>query len=155
VDDGPTGRASSTAEPGYHGPGRGCANSVNALLDAWLLTGEGRYLAKAEELIRRAVHPADDVGARGLLNLDARWSYTVVLAVLARYLDLKAEAEQLDAAYAYAQASLLHYAAWMADNEVPYFDRPDQLAYPTETWAAQELRKGNALRLAAAHAEEP
>ena len=26
------------------GPGRGCGNSVNALLDAWLLTGRRHYL---------------------------------------------------------------------------------------------------------------
>src|SRR5581483_10091658 len=30
-----------------------------------------------------------------------------------------------------------------------------KLEYPTETWAAQELRKGNVLRLAARHADEP
>jgi hypothetical protein len=43
----------------------------------------------------------------------------------------------------------------MLGNEVPYFDRPEQLEFPTETWAAQELRKANVLRLASAHADEP
>ena len=38
LDDGPTGLASSTAQEDYHGPGRGCGNSVNALLDGWLVT---------------------------------------------------------------------------------------------------------------------
>ena len=154
-DDGPTGTASNTAEPHYHGPGRGCGNSINALLDGWLLSGETKYLHKAETLIRRVIHPLDSIADRDLLNVEMRWSYTVFLAVLARYLDLKAEAKQLDKNYAYAQASLLHYARWMLEHEVPYFDRPDQLEFPTETWAAQELRKANALRLAAIHAEEP
>jgi hypothetical protein len=155
VDDGPTGQASCTTERDFHGPGRGCGNSVNTLLNGWLLSGNRRYLAKAEELIRRTIHPRDDIAARDLLNAEQRWSYTVYLSVLARYLDLKAEAGEVDHAYAYAQASLLHYAVWMLEHEVPYFDRPEQLDYPTETWAAQELRKANVLRLAAAHAVDP
>ena len=52
IDRGATGSASSTTEPDYHGPGRGCGNSVNALLDAWLLTCDRGYLDKAEQLIR-------------------------------------------------------------------------------------------------------
>jgi hypothetical protein len=87
--------------------------------------------------------------------VENRWSYTIFFSVLARYLRLKAEAGEVDAAYAYARASLLAYAAWMADHEVPYFDRADRLEFPTEVWAAQELRKANVLRLAAAHADEP
>jgi hypothetical protein len=155
LDDGPTGLASRTRRDDFHGPGRGCGNSVNALLDAWLLGGSRTYLDKAEELIRRSIHPADDVAARDLLNAEERWSYTVFLTALARYLDLKAQAGEVDFMYAYGRASLLHYAAWMREHERPYFDRPEQLEYPTETWAAQELRKANVLRLAAAHADEP
>ncbi len=155
VDDGPTGLASSTAAPDYHGPGRGAGNSVNALIDGWLLSGRRGYLDKAEELIRRCVHPDDDVAARALLNVELRWSYTVFLSVLARYLGAKAEAGELDFMYAYGRAGLLRYAAWMAEHERPYFDHPEKLECPTETWAAHDLRKGNVLRLAAAHADEP
>lgn len=155
LDDGPTGTASSTTERDYHGPGRGSGNSVNALLDAWLLTGSRAYLDKAEMLIRRVIHPADDVPGRDLLNVEARWSYTVFLSVLGRYLHFKAEADELDRMYAYAQTSLVRYAAWMVEHEVPYFDRPEKLEFPTETWAAQEFRKANVLRLASAHADEP
>jgi hypothetical protein len=152
LDAGPTGRASATRDPNHHGPGRGCGNSVNALLDAWLLSGRRAYLEQAEVLLRRAVHPHDDVAARDLLNLEDRWSYTVFLVVLARYLALKAGAGEADVMYAYGRASLLRYAAWMLEHEAPYFDRADQLEYPTETWAAQDLRKANVLRLAARHA---
>jgi hypothetical protein len=155
VDDGPTGTASRTLQEHYHGPGRGCGNSVNALLDAWLLTGGRPYLNKAEALIRRSVHPHENVAERDLLNTEARWSYTVFLAALARFLDLKAEAGEVDEAYAYGRASLLRYAEWMVENEQPYFDHPEKLEYPTETWAAQEFRKANVLRLAVAHADEP
>ncbi|HXG08797.1 MAG TPA: hypothetical protein VNK04_03325 [Gemmataceae bacterium] len=155
LDSGPTGLASHTAEADYHGPGRGSGNSINALLDGWLLTGRRVYLDKAEELIRRSIHPNDDVAARQLLNVEKRWSYPVHLSVLARYLDMKAEAEQLDFMYAYARASLLRYAGWMVEHERPYLDRPEELEYPNETWAAQEMRKANVLRLAAAHADEP
>jgi hypothetical protein len=155
VDDGPTGLASCTTRRDYHGPGRGCGNSVNALLDGWLASGERRFLDKAEALLRRCVHPRDDVPSRDLLNVELRWSYTVFLSALARYLGLKAEAGEVDFMYAYAHASLLRYAEWMLGHEAPYFDRPEQLEYPTETWAAQELRKANVLRLAAACAAGP
>jgi hypothetical protein len=155
VDDGPTGTASSTAELTYHGPGRGCGNSISALLDGWLLTTQEKYLQKAEELIGRSIHPKDDISQRDLLNVEARWSYTVFLTVLARYLDLKTEAGQRDASFQYAQDSLRHYAQWMLHHEIPYFDQVSKLAYPTETWAAQELRKANVLRLAAPHVDEP
>ena len=155
IDAGATGSASSTTEPDYHGPGRGCGNSVNALLDAWLLTCDRGYLDKAEQLIRRVVHPAANIAELDLLNVERRWSYTVFLTVLARYLSLKLEHGEQDQMYDYAQSSLTHFAGWMAGNEVPYFDHPEKLEYPTEAWAAHELRKANVLRLAAAHVDEP
>jgi hypothetical protein len=154
-DDGPTGIASTTAEPEYHGPGRGAGLSINALLDGWLVARSRSYLDKAEELIGRCLHPKDDIEARNLLDVERRWSYTIFFTALSRYLQIKAEAEELDFMYAYTQASLIHYAAWMLDNELPYFDQQDKLEYPTEAWAAQEFRKGNVLRLAAAHTDEP
>src|SRR5207249_2850020 len=80
---------------------------------------------------------------------------TVFLSVLARYLDLKAEVGELDSGYAYGRASLLRYAEWMLAHEEAYLARPEKLEYPTETWGAQEFRKANVLRLAAAHADEP
>src|SRR5262249_811451 len=114
VDEGPTGLASQTREPGYHGPGRGAGNSINALLDAWPFTTERPSLEFAEPLIRRCIHPRDDIAARNLLDVENRWSYTVFLVVLSRYLDLKAEAGELDERHSYARASLVHYATWMA-----------------------------------------
>lgn len=155
IDEGPTGLASSTAEPEYHGPGRGPGLSIYALLDGWLLSRRRGYLDKAEELIRRCVHPSDDIAARNLLDVERRWSYTIFFAALARYLQIKAEAQELDFMYAYGQASLIHYAAWMLDHERPYFDQREKLEYPTEAWPAQEFRKANVLRLAAAHTDEP
>ncbi len=155
IDDGPTGLASSTTQSEYHGPGRGCGNSINALLDGWLLTGSREYFQKAEGLIRRAIQPSMDIPALDLLETELRWSYTVFLSVLERYLGLKAEAGEIDAMYAYARSCLLAFAVWMLDNEVPYFDRPEKLEYPTEAWAAQEFRKANVLRVASRHVDEP
>ena len=40
-------------------------------------------------------------------------------------------------------------------TERPYLDQREQLEFPNETWAAQEFRKANVLRLAAAHVEDP
>ena len=55
--------------------------------------------------------------------------------------------------YAYARASLLHYARWMAEHEYPYLDKPEILEYPTETWAAQDMRKSEVFKYAAKHSD--
>ena len=147
-----TGLASQSRGPDYHGPGRGSGNSLAALIDGHRLTGDPAFLAKAEQLVRRCIHPADDVPARNLLDVENRWFYTMFLHALGRYLDHKADRGELDAPYAYARASLLHYARWMAEHEVPTLSRPEILEYPNETWAAQDVRKASVLEFAARHA---
>ncbi|QJW97380.1 RIFT barrel domain-containing protein [Frigoriglobus tundricola] len=147
-----TGYASQSRDPSYHGPGRGSGNSLSALLDGHRLSGDPAFLAKAEQLVRRCIHPADDVPKRNLLDVENRWFYTMFLQALGKYLDHKAERGELDRMYAYARASLLHYARWMADNEVPTLSRPEILEYPNETWAAQDMRKSEVFKFAAKHA---
>ena len=147
-----TGLASSTGSPEYHGPGRGAGNVIAVLLNGYRLTADRKYLDKAEALIRRCINPADDIARRDLPNAELRWSYTVFLQTLGRYLDDKALLNELDGMYAYARASLLHYARWMAEHEYPYLDQPEILEYPTETWAAQDMRKSDAFKFAALHA---
>lgn len=151
----PTGNSSVTASHDYHGPGRGAGNSINALLDAYVLLRQERYLAKAEELICRCIHPKDNVEERQLEDPERRWSYTVFLQVLGKYLDLKTEKGEADYMYGYAQASLLHYARWMLEHEVPYACVLDKVDIPTETWPAQDIRKSSVFHLAAKHATDP
>ncbi|MGH2570243.1 MAG: hypothetical protein ACRDGR_03390, partial [bacterium] len=148
----PTGLASKTRDFDYHGPGRGSGNSIAALLDGWRLTGDARLLEKCDEIVRRTIHPDDDPGRLGLLDAERRWSYTVHLQALGKYLDAMAEAGRLDGAYAYARGSLLAYARWMLEHEHPILERPDALEYPNETWAAQDLRKSEVFEFAALHA---
>jgi hypothetical protein len=152
---GDTGRASQSRTEDYHGPGRGSGNSLNALLVGHRLSGDPRFLAKAEQLIRRVSHPEQDLGRLTLLDAENRWFYTMYLQALGAYLDHKAELGQLDTAYAYAQATLLHYARWMADHEYPYLEKPEILEYPTETWAAQDMRKCAVFQYAMKHASGP
>jgi hypothetical protein len=152
VDRRPTGMASSTATRDYHGPGRGAGNSINALLDAHTLTVDRRYLDKAEELVRRCVHPNDDIAGRNLDDPEHRWSYLVFLQALGKYLDHKAQQGAYDLMYGYAQASLLHYADWMLDHEVPYSTVLHKVEIPTETWPAQDIRKCVVFHLAEKHA---
>jgi hypothetical protein len=144
----------SMMEREYHGPGRGCGNSINALLDGHAAAGERRYLAKAEELIRRSIHPRDDISLRRLEDVEHRWSYTVFLQALGKYLDLKAEAGELDRTFSYARESLLHYARWMARHEVPYKVVLDRVEIPTETWPAQDIRKANVFAFATKYGSE-
>ena len=75
------------------------------------------------------------------------------LQSLGGFLDYKIELGELDEHYAYGRAALLHYALWAAANEYPYLDRPEILEFPTETWAAQDMRKSEMLRIAARHAQ--
>ncbi len=147
-DEGPTGLASQTAQSDYHGPGRGAGNSVNALMDAYVLTNNRRYLEKAEELIRRCIHPDDDINGLNLDDPEHRWSYLVFLQTLGKYLDLKVELGETDYYYYYARDSLLHYADWMLDNEVPYKEVLHKVDIPTETWPAHDIRKCHIFHLA-------
>jgi len=150
-----TGLASSTTDRWYHGPGRGAGNSINALLDAYVLDHDQKYLNKAEELIRRCIHPDDDIRARCLDDPEHRWSYLVFVQALGKYLDVKIDARQIDFMFCYAQASLLYYAEWMVSNEVPYATVLDKVEIPTETWPAQDIRKSVVFDFAAKHASEP
>ncbi|HRA90127.1 MAG TPA: hypothetical protein PK992_18710, partial [Planctomycetaceae bacterium] len=148
-DSGPTGAASATVFEDFHGPGRGSGNSINALLDAWLLTGDARYLSKLEELIRRCVNPEQNPTDLHLLDAEGHWSYTVFLNSLGRYLIAKRDAEMFDAMYSYSRDVMKTYGRWMAAHERRTLDYPEELQYPTEAWAVQDFRKANVLRIAA------
>jgi len=149
LDDGPTGRATATVSEDYHGPGRGAGNSINALMDGWILTSDERYLIKADELIQRCVHPDQNLDQLNLGDAEHRWSYTVFLNSLGRYLLLKRDAERFDGMYSFVRDVLQTYGRWMAIHEHRTLDNPASLEYPTEAWAAQDLRKANVMRVAA------
>ncbi len=153
IDSGPTGLASKTVSRDYHGPGRGGGNSINALLDAYKLRNDRRFVVKAEELIQRCIHPADNIQALRLDEPETRWSYLVFLQALGKYLELKLELGEDDYCYHYTRASLLRYADWMLDNEVPYKDVLHKVEIPTETWPAQDIRKCHVLYLASKYAD--
>ncbi len=120
---------------------RGTGNAVVACLDAFEVGGGICFLERAEELLRGAIHPEDDIAARDLLDAENAWSYTVLLVAVSRYIDKKAELTAYDDGYFYARSCLLHYADWMLQHEYPYLDKPEVLEYPNETWPAQDLRK--------------
>jgi len=155
LDRRPTGLCSATVDRNYHGPGRGAGNSLSVLLDAYRLTRQDRYLAKAEQVIRRCIHPKDHIQQHHLEDIEHRWSYTVFLQALGKFLEYKAEKDELDFMYGYARASLLHYAEWMSTHETPYSQVLDRVEIPTETWPAQDIRKCWVFHIAAKHAAEP
>jgi hypothetical protein len=149
IDDGPTGLASKSRDADFHKPGRGAGNSINALLDAYAVSRQRRYLKFAEQLIERVIHPHDDVAALGLDQPETRWSYVVFLQVLGKYLDRKLEWGETDYLFWYARAGLLTYARWMLAHEQPYRDVLHKVELPTETWPAHDIRKGHVFHLAA------
>lgn len=149
---GETGLTSASGTETYHGPGRGPGNAVDVLLVAFELTQERRYLEQAEHLIRRVVHPHENIAALDLLDAENKWFYLMFLQALGQYLELKISMNEIDDMYAYGQAVLLRYAQWMAEHERPFLQCPDQLEHPTETWAAQDMRKVEVFQWAARHA---
>ena len=155
IDDGPTGLASKTRDMDFHKPGRGAGNSINALLDAYAVTRQRRYLQYAERLIERVIHPHDDVAALGLDQPETRWSYVVFLQVLGKYLDQKLEWGETDYLFWYTRAALLTYARWMREHELPARDQMHKVELPTETWPAQDIRKCHVFHLAARYAPPP
>lgn len=149
---GETGLTTASGTEDYHGPGRGPGNAVEVLVTAFELTHERRFLDQAEKIIRRVVHPDQDIAALDLLDAENKWFYNLFLQALGRYLEVKLSMRELDRMYAYSQRTLLRFADWMADHEYPYLDKPEKLEFPTETWAAQEMRKVEVFQWAARHA---
>ena len=149
IDEAATGCASSTVTQSFQKPGRGAGNSINALIDAYRLSNERRYFAKAETLIQRVIHPKDDIAELQLNEPEYRWSYLVFLQVIGKYLEIKIELGETDYLFYYARDSLLHYADWMLKNEVPFKEVLHKVEYPTETWPAQDIRKSHVFYLAA------
>lgn len=132
--------------PGYKYPlDRGTANYLNALIDHFLIGGSSELLLEMDEVIRETLSPTDDLVARQLSDVENQWFYVVFLQALARFMVLKEQLEQIDPAYSYARHAFMHYAHWLKDNDPPYLDHPEKLEFPTDTWAAQDLRKANVL----------
>jgi len=128
---------------------RGTGNYINALIDAFDVTLDRQYLQRAEYVIRNTVHPDDDIQRRDLKNVEVCWSYVVFLNSLAHFLWVKERLDELDSDYNFAKASLLAYCQWMRRNESPFLSHPEQLEYPNDTWAAQDIRKAMLMFLAA------
>lgn len=127
---------------------RATGNYLNTLLDAWLLTGDRHWLQRAETVIQHSLHPNDDPAQRNLLDVEAGWSYLVLLTSIARYLWIKEQQGERDSRYAYARHALARYTRWMAQNERPFLDQTEPLEYPNHTWTAQDVRKIMLLYLA-------
>jgi hypothetical protein len=149
-----TGHATCSSE-GYYGPGRASANSTLALINGYELTGDQKYLRFAVKLLRRTVHPDQDLDQLDLLNAELRWFYTMYLQALARLADTLETRPEFEEEFHYAVDSLLHYARWMTENERPILDHPERLQYPTETWAAQDIRKWHVLAQASKWCDTP
>ena len=133
---------------------RGTGNCINAELDAFELTANNKFLLRAAQLVQGTVQPTDNPDERDLLDAESNWSYTVFLAAMCRYLQVKKSLDLLDSDFYNTKASLLTYARWMVEHEYPYLEKPEILEYPNETWAAQDLRKGVILHYAAKYVEE-
>jgi hypothetical protein len=149
TDSGATGFASRSVDPWYHGPGRGAGNSIATLLDAYSVARHRGYLDTAEALVRRCIHPAEDISQRGLDDIENRWSYLAFLQSLGRYIELKFELGEIDFMFHYARESLLVYADWMLEHELPYKDVLHRVELPTESWPAHDMRKCHIFHLAA------
>jgi hypothetical protein len=139
---------------GFNGPGRSAGNAISTLMTAYDLSREKKYLQIAEELLNVCVHPADNIEKMDLLDVENRWMYTVFFQALGKYLDITKN-DPNARLWDYCCQCLLHYSRWMVQHEYLYLEHPDNLEYPNETWAAQEIRKCNVLLYAAKFSNEP
>lgn len=122
-------------------PGRSPANSVNTLLDAYELTGDRKYLQKAESIIKKFISPTDDIDMLNQQQIEIRWFYLIFLQSVGKYLDIKDGMEDRDEIFTYARESFFYHARWMLDNEVPYKQLFHVVEIPSSTWPAQDIRK--------------
>lgn len=120
---------------------RGTGHYIIALLDAYDLTQKQDYLVRAFKIIANTFHPNDDISLRNFDNIETTWFYTVFLQSVGRFLLIKEQVSQLDNDFYYARDAMLHYASWMAKNELPYLEQTEKLEFPNTTWAGQDLRK--------------
>lgn len=120
---------------------RGTGNYLTALLDAAVLEPEGNWLRKAEQVIRDTIHPGDDIERRNLLDVELGWSYLILLASIARFLNLKRKYGDTNIQFSYAKSAFMHYVNWMLNNERLFLSCPEQLEFPNDTWLAQDIRK--------------
>jgi hypothetical protein len=126
-----------------------------ALLAGYELTGDAKYLDFAVELMKRTVHPKQNLERLDLLNAELRWFYTMYLQALVRLVATLHRDPNRRMEFAYGQACLMHYCRWMVEKEHPILDHPERLQYPTETWAAQDIRKWHVLAEAALWCPDP
>ena len=150
-----TGLASGSRTPDYHGPGRGAANSIGVLLDAHRLSGDRAFLAKAEQLIRRCIHPADDVKTRRNL-LDAENRLVLHHVPASRWAAISitswSAANSITCTPTPGPACCATLGGWRITS-IPYLRKSQKsLSIRLETWAAQDMRKSEIFKYAAKHA---
>jgi hypothetical protein len=136
------------------GPGRSAANLIMHFVEAFRYSGEYRYLKYAEQLIRMTAHPDQEIDDLDLMKIELKWMYTMFLQSLLYFLELKKEILQFDKMYYYTVDVIKNYFHWMNKNENLYLENADQLEYPNETWAAQDIRKGIIFYLSAQYLDE-
>lgn len=133
--------ASSILNEYSNAPGRGEANSINTLLDAFKLTDDRKYLLKAEGIIKKFISPSDDIDRLNKQKIEKRWFYLIFLQSIGKYLDVKDSINERDEMFDYAREGLFHHAQWMLENEVPYKQLFHIVEIPSSTWPAQDIRK--------------
>ena len=111
------------------------------------LTGERRYLAKADQLIRRCVHPADDIDALELLDAERRWSIHRVPAGRRQVPGLQDRARRSGRVVRVrARRCCTMRAGWRSTkSRISIAARSCE--YPTETWAAQDVAEVRRVRV--------
>jgi hypothetical protein len=126
IDTGDTGYASSTRSPDYHGPGRAREIDQRASRRA---SADARGSLPGKGGPSRALHSS--LASPDALDSHAenRWSYTVFLQAIGKYLEHRAELGSWERRR--DKARHCRIAAWMAEHEGPYLDHPERLEFRT------------------------
>ena len=127
--------------PYYYPFTRGTGNYITALTDAWIASGDAKWITMAESVIENTFQPNDEITKRNLLKVEESWSYLIFLSSVYRYIEVAAACNRKTQTYYNSIFSFNHYLHWMLDNERPFLDSIDYLEYPNATWVAQDIRK--------------
>jgi len=128
---------------------RATGNFLNACLDSYAVSGDRQWLTKADFIVENTFHCDDEIASRDLENIEGTWFHTIFLQAVVRYMVVKLELGEADAAYVHSKHAYLHYLHWMAENTVPYLENPSVLEFVNDTWAAQDIRRHGLLIAAA------
>ena len=139
----------------HHGPGRAAATRSSRARSPPAVRATGRLRSiRPRSLIRRCIHPADDMAAAESLTSNGAGTTPCSSRRSARTCRRRPSAARSTRCRATRARACCTMRAGCQPTSARIPIGPRSLEFPTETWAAQDLRKADVFWLAAGHASD-